>query len=122
MELSSLARIWARSCAIICGDREGGVLQVDAHHFFAALQDLLEDFDEIDERHDEIGFGAFVVVERFVGPGPDVFFDLLLLVEQLGGVLEFFVFDQALHKFGAWVGGQFFRCPRAGRAGAAFST
>ena len=50
-------------------------------------------------------FGAFVVVEGFVGLGPDVFFDLLLLVEELGGVFIFFVFDETLDEFGAGVGG-----------------
>jgi len=34
----------------------------------------------------QLAFGAFVVVQRFVGLGPDVFFDLLFLVEELRGV------------------------------------
>src|SRR5262249_14218834 len=33
-------------------DGEGWVLQVDARDFFSAFQDLLEDFDEIDQRDD----------------------------------------------------------------------
>jgi len=77
-------------------DGEFLVAQLDARDFFAALEDLLEDFYEIDQGDDEVGVGAFVVVEGFVGLGPDVFFNLLFLVEELGGVLEFFVLDEAL--------------------------
>ena len=90
------------------GDGEGVVLQLDADDFFFAFEDLLEDADEIDEGDDEFAFGAFVVVEGFVGAGPDVFFDLLALVEELRGVFEFFVFDEALDEFFARVGGLLF--------------
>jgi hypothetical protein len=100
------------------GDGEGFVLQVDADDLFAALQDLLEDFDEVNERDDEVAFGAFVVIKRFVGPGPNVFLDLLLLIEQLSGVFEFFVFDEALDELGARVGGLLL----GARAGGASST
>ena len=72
------------------------VAQIDARDFFAALEDLLENFYEIDERDHQVGIATFVVVEGFVGLGPDVFFDLLFLVEELRGVFEFFVFDEAL--------------------------
>ncbi len=78
-------------------DGEDFVLELDAGDFFFALEDLLEDADEIDEGDDEFAFGAFIVVEGFVGLGPDVFLDLLFLVEELGGVFEFFVFDEALN-------------------------
>jgi hypothetical protein len=77
-------------------DGEFFVAQIDARDFFAALEDLLENFNEIDERDDEVGIGAFVVVKGFVGLGPDVFLDLLFLVEELRGVFEFLVFDKAL--------------------------
>jgi len=90
------------------GHSEDVVGQFDADDFFFALEDLLEDADEVDEGDDEFAFGAFVVVESFVGTGPDVFFDLLLLVEELGGVFEFFVFDEALDQFFARVGGLLF--------------
>ena len=107
----------ARSCAIIWATVKVGCCSSMRDDFFPALEDLLEDSDEIDERDDEIGFGAFVVVERSVGPGPDVLFDLLLLVEQLGGVFEFFVLDQALDEFGARVGGLLFGGPASGSGG-----
>ena len=90
------------------GNGEGFVLQLDAGDFFFALEDLLEDADEIDEGDDQFAFGAFVVVERFVGLGPDVFFDLLFLVEKLRGVFEFFVLDEALDEFFARIGGLLF--------------
>jgi hypothetical protein len=91
------------------------VLEFDASDFFFALEDLLEDVDEIDEGDDEFTFGTFVVVEGLVRLGPDVFFDLLFLVEKLGGVLEFFVLEETLDEFlsqvfsllfgtGEWVG------------------
>jgi hypothetical protein len=35
-------------------------------------------------------------VERFIGMRPDVGFDLLFLVEELGGVFEFFVLEEAV--------------------------
>jgi hypothetical protein len=57
---------------------------------------LLEDAHEVDQRDNQVAFGAFVLIQRFVGLGPDVFFYLLLLVEKLRGVFEFFVLDQAL--------------------------
>ena len=38
-------------------------------------------------------------VERFIGMGPDVRFDLLFLVEKLGGIFEFFVFQEAVDEF-----------------------
>ena len=85
------------------------MLQLDAGDFFAAIEDLLEHFYQVNERDDQIAFRAFVVVERFVRLGPDIFFDLLLLVEELRGVFEFFVFDEALDEFGARVAGDFFR-------------
>ena len=59
-----------------------------------AFEDLLENADQIDQGNDQFAFGAFVVVEGFVGLGPDVFFDLLFLVEELRGVFEFFVFER----------------------------
>ena len=62
--------------------------------FFFALEDLLENADEVDEGDDQFALGAFVVVQGFVGLGPDVLFDLLALVEELRGVFEFFVFDR----------------------------
>jgi peptide/nickel transport system permease protein len=48
--------------------------------------------------------GTFIVVERLVGLGPHVFFNLLFLVQKLRGVLEFFMFEQTLDEFFAWVG------------------
>jgi hypothetical protein len=63
-------------------DGEFFVAQIDARDFFAALEDLLENFYEVDQRDDQLGVGAFVVVEGFVGLGPNVFFDLLFLVEE----------------------------------------
>ena len=90
------------------GYREGIVLELDADYFFFTLEDLLENADEVDEGDDEVAFGAFVVVEGFVGTGPDIFFDLLALVEELRGVLEFFVFDEALDEFFARIGGLLF--------------
>ena len=77
-------------------DRELLVLQFDAGNFLAAFENLLEDFYEIDKGDNEFTFGAFVVIKRFVGLGPDVFFDLLALIKELRGVFEFFVFEQAL--------------------------
>jgi hypothetical protein len=85
------------------------VLQLDAGDFFATFEDLLKNFDEIDQRDDEFAFGTFVVIKRFVGLGPDVLFDLLLLIEHLGRVFEFFVFEQALNEFFTRVGGLLFR-------------
>jgi hypothetical protein len=79
------------------------VLQFDAGNFFFAFENLLEDADEVDERDNEFSFRTFVVVEGFVRLGPDVFLDLLSLVEKLGGVLEFFVLQEALDKFFARV-------------------
>ena len=88
---------------------EGLVLQLDARDFFFAFQDLLKHAHKIDERNDQFAFGAFVVVKRFVGLGPDVFFDLLLLVKKLRGVLEFFVLQEALDQFFARISGLLFR-------------
>jgi hypothetical protein len=56
----------------------------------------LEDSHQIDEGDYQFAFGAFVVVEGFVGAGPDVLFDLLLLIEELRGVFVFLVLDEAL--------------------------
>jgi hypothetical protein len=86
-------------------DSEEFVLQLDAGNFFFAFEDLLENADKVDQGDDEFTFRAFIVVEGFIGLGPDVLFDLLALVEELRGVFEFFVFDEALDKFFARVGG-----------------
>jgi len=97
-------------------DGEDVVLKLDADNFFFAFEDLLEDADEIDEGDDEFAFGAFIVVQGFVRVGPDVFFDLLFLVEELRGVFEFFVLDEALDEFFARIGGLFLgRSQRIGR-------
>jgi len=77
-------------------DGEFFMTQLDAGDFFAALEDLLENFYEIDKGDDQVSVGAFVVVEGFVGLGPNVFFDLLFLIEELRGVFKFFVLDEAL--------------------------
>ena len=84
-------------------DGVGFVLQFDAGNFLFAFENLLEDADEVDERDDQFAFRTFVVVERLVRLGPDVFLDLLTLVEKLGGVLEFFMLQEALDKFFARV-------------------
>jgi hypothetical protein len=98
------------------GHGEGFVLELDAGNFLFSLEDLLEDANEIDEGDDEFAFGAFVVVERFVRLGPDVFFDLLALVKELGGVFEFFVLEETLDQFFAGIGGLLFgRAERVGR-------
>jgi hypothetical protein len=89
-------------------DGEDFVLQLDASNFFFAFEDLLEDADKIDERNDKFAFGGFVVVESFVGLGPDVFLDLLFLVEELRGVFEFFVFEEALDELFTGIGGLLF--------------
>ena len=54
--------------------------------------------------------------KRLVRLRPDVFFNLLLLVQELRGVLEFFVFDQTLDQFRARVTFRAFLCgERVGR-------
>jgi hypothetical protein len=79
-------------------------------------KDLLENADKVDQGDDEFTFRAFIVVEGFIGLGPDVLFDLLALVEKLRGVFEFFVFDEALNEFFARVGGLLLgRSQRVGR-------
>src|SRR5271165_468078 len=85
-------------------DGELFMLELNAGDFFFALEELLEDTDEVDKGNNEFAFSAFVVIKGFVGFGPDVFFDLLLLVEELGGVFELFVFDEALYEFFTRVG------------------
>ena len=85
------------------------MLQLDARDFFFAFEHLLEDANQVDEGDDQFAFGSFVVVERFVRLGPNIFFDLLRLIEELGGVLEFFVFEKPLHQLFAWVAGLFLR-------------
>jgi len=90
------------------GDGEDFMLELDAGNFFLALEDLLEDADEVNEGDDEFALGGFVVIEGFVGLGPDVFFDLLLLVKKLSGIFEFFVLEEALDEFFARVGGLLF--------------
>jgi hypothetical protein len=97
-------------------DSEEFVLELDAGNFFFSLEDLLENADKVDEGDDEFTLGAFIVVQGFVGLGPNVLLDLLALVEELRGVFEFFVFDQALDEFFARVSGLFFwRGERIGR-------
>ena len=97
-------------------DGEEFVLQLDAGNFFFAFEDLLENTDKVDEGDDKFTFGAFIMVQGFVGLGPDVLLDLLALVEKLRGVFEFFVFDEALNEFFARVGGLLLgRSQRVGR-------
>ncbi len=55
-------------------------------------------FDQVDQRDDQFALGFVGAVERLVRVRPDVIFDLLLLIEQLRGVLEFFVLEQAMHQ------------------------
>ena len=79
------------------------VAQLDLGDFLAPLEHLLEDAHQVDQRDHQLALSAFVVVERKIGLGPDMGFELLLLVEQLRGVLELLVLDQAVHQFGARV-------------------
>src|SRR6195256_3784304 len=54
-------------------------------------------------------------IEENVRPRPDVFFDLLALMEQLRGALELFMFDESVDQIGAWVFGFFGAGERVGR-------
>ena len=90
-------------------DGDGIVAQAELRDFFAAFKNLLESFDQVNERDDQLALHFVAAVKRFIGVRPDVGFDLLLLVEQLRGILEFFVFEQAVDEFVArvrLVGGQ----------------
>ena len=90
-------------------DRDGIVAQAELRDFFSAFENLLECFDQVHERDDQLALHFVAAVERFIGMRPDVGFDLLLLVEQLRGILEFFVFEQAVDELVArvrLVGGQ----------------
>src|SRR6185437_13002798 len=72
---------------------------------FFALEDVLEGLDEIHERNDEFAFDFFTGVERAVWMRPDVLLDLLLLIKELRGILEFFVLEEAMNEFIARVFG-----------------
>ena len=66
--------------------------QAELRDFFATFQDLLESFYQINQRDYQLALDLVAAVERFIGMGPDVRFDLLFLVEELRGIFEFFVF------------------------------
>src|SRR5216684_3204227 len=85
------------------------VPQLDPRNFFLPLQDLLENFHQVHERNHQFAFGPFVVVKRFVRLRPNVFFNLLLLVQKLRRVFKFFVFHQALHQFRPRIAVRLFR-------------
>ena len=75
--------------------------QLDLGHLLAALEHLLEDAHQVHQRNRQLALRAFVVVERKIGLGPHVRLELLLLMEQLRGALEFLVLDEAMHQVGA---------------------
>jgi hypothetical protein len=79
-------------------DGHGFVMQLELLEAFFAFKDLLESFYQINEGDDQLALDFVAGVQRAVGMGPDVIFHLLLLVEQLGGVLEFFMLEKAVHK------------------------
>ena len=64
------------------------------------VQNLLEDFDQIDYVRGQFRLGAFRVLELFHRRIADHgVFQLLFLQEHLSGVLEFFVLQQPLYQF-----------------------
>ncbi len=67
------------------------------------LENLLERLDEVDERDGHLAFDGVARIERAVRVRPHVRLDLLLLIEKLRGVLEFFVLEQAVDQFVARV-------------------
>ncbi len=90
-------------------------MQLDAHDCLAPFEHLLEDAHQVHQRNHQLAFDVLAFVERKIGLRPDVRFELLLFVEQLRGVLEFFVLDQAMHQLGARIGLLFRRGERVGR-------
>ena len=99
----------------------GIVAQLDLGDLLAPLQHLLEDAHQIDQRNRQLALSAFVVVERKIGLGPHVRFELLLLMEQLRGALELLVLDEAMHQIGARID-LLLGARRAGRPAKASST
>ena len=74
------------------------VPQLEFRHFLAPLEDLLERLHQIDERNDHLALDRVARVERAIRPRPNVILDLLLLIQQLRGVLEFLVFEQPVNQ------------------------
>ena len=96
------------------GDGDGVLVDVEDGARLDAVEDVLEDADEVDGVGvDLLGFVEFAAGE-FAGvaaevaearDGPGGFFDLLLLHEHLGGGFEALVLEEALDEFAAWVFG-----------------
>ena len=87
--------------------------------FLAPLEHLLERLDQVHQRDDHLAFDRVAGVERAVRARPHVRLDLLLLVQQLRGVLEFLVFEQPVHQLVARI--LLLRARRADRPAAASS-
>jgi len=91
-------------------------MQFELRNLFPPFEHLREYFHQIHKRNDQLPFRLLATVKRFIRMRPNVILNLLLLVEQLRGVLEFLVFEQSMDQFVArillafrprqWVGRQ----------------
>ena len=84
-------------------DGDGLVVQLELGDGLAPLEHLMKRLDQIHERDDHLAFDRVAGIEGAVRPRPDVGLDLLLFIQELRGVFELFVFEQAVHQLVARV-------------------